>query len=249
MIRSPLGRMIPVFLLLSPILAACGDDQAAPPPPPPPAVTVAIRPAQHHRLRRVCRPFRRDGRGRDSRARLGLSGAVHFRDGQIVKKGDLLFTIDRRPFENALARPRPISARPRPTRPLRRPISSAPQSLVKDRAISEQTFDQRVQAARSAEANMKAQEAAVAQAELDLQFTELRAPDRRPHRRPPRLAGQSRHRRFGRQHLAARHDRLDRSDPLRVHLRRGLLSALRARLARSPARMSANGSRAGSNCG
>src|SRR6201999_280776 len=48
--------------------------------------------------------------------------------------------------------------------------------LVRDKTITEQTFDQRTQAKRVAEASVAAQEAAVRQAELDLQFTELKAP-------------------------------------------------------------------------
>ena len=48
--------------------------------------------------------------------------------------------------------------------------------LVRDRTITEQTFEQRTQAKRVAEASVAAQEAAVRQAELDLQFTELKAP-------------------------------------------------------------------------
>jgi RND family efflux transporter MFP subunit len=47
---------------------------------------------------------------------------------------------------------------------------------VRDRTIAEQTFEQRAQAKRNAEASVAANEAAVRQAELDLQFTELRAP-------------------------------------------------------------------------
>ena len=50
----------------------------------------------------------------------------------------------------------------------------------------------------------------------------------RPYRRPSHLARQSRHRRPRGQHVAARHHRLDRSDPFRVHLRRGVVPALRA---------------------
>src|SRR5262249_50975986 len=49
-------------------------------------------------------------------------------------------------------------------------------ALVKERTITEQTFDQRTQAKRVAEASVQAQEAAVRQATLDLDFTELRAP-------------------------------------------------------------------------
>ncbi len=47
---------------------------------------------------------------------------------------------------------------------------------MRDKTITEQTFDQRTQVKRVAEANVAAQEAAVRQAELDLNFTELRAP-------------------------------------------------------------------------
>ena len=47
---------------------------------------------------------------------------------------------------------------------------------MRDKTITEQTFDQRTQAKRVAEASVAAQEAAVRQAELDLEFTELRAP-------------------------------------------------------------------------
>ncbi len=47
---------------------------------------------------------------------------------------------------------------------------------MRDKTITEQTFDQRTQAKRVAEASVAAQEAAVRQAELDLQFTELKAP-------------------------------------------------------------------------
>ena len=83
-------------------------------------------------------------------------------------------------------------------------------------------------------ASVVANEAAVRQAELDLEFTELARAGRGPHRRPARDAGQSRHRRHRRQHHAARDHRVARSDPARVHLRRGLLPALRAALARRP---------------
>ena len=47
---------------------------------------------------------------------------------------------------------------------------------MRDRTITEQSFDQRTQAYRGALASVSANEAAVRQAELDLEFTELRAP-------------------------------------------------------------------------
>src|ERR1700676_4098345 len=97
---------IAAIVMIAPALAACGQSQSQPKSaaPAPPQVTVA-------------KPVTRQIAAQDKyvsplaavesvevRARVsGYLAAIHFQDGQIVRKGDLLFTIDRRPFETSLA--------------------------------------------------------------------------------------------------------------------------------------------------
>jgi RND family efflux transporter MFP subunit len=111
------------------------------------------------------------------RARVsGYLEKVHFKDGQVVKEGDPLFTIDRRPYESSLAQAKGNLAQARANLAFATSDLARASQLVRDRTITEQTFDQRTQAKSVAEASVSAQEAAVRQAELDLQFTELKAP-------------------------------------------------------------------------
>jgi RND family efflux transporter MFP subunit len=111
------------------------------------------------------------------RARVsGYLEKVHFRDGQMIKEGDPLFTIDKRPFQNAVDQARANLAQARANLAFAEADLNRGSQLVRDRTITEQTFDQRTQAQRSATASVAANEAQVRQAELELQFTELRAP-------------------------------------------------------------------------
>src|SRR3954453_2263755 len=175
--RNVLTRAAPLLLAFAPILAACGGGAPKQAAPPPPAVTVA-KPAKQS----VTNYDEYVGRfiaveSVEIRAR--VSGSLdkgHFKDGQIVKQGDLLFTIDRRPLEATLAQARATLAQARANLAFATSDLARASQLVRDRTITEQTFDQRTQAKNVAEASVAAQEAAVRQAELDIQFTELKAP-------------------------------------------------------------------------
>jgi RND family efflux transporter MFP subunit len=111
------------------------------------------------------------------RARVpGYLEAIHFQDGQMVNAGDLLFTIDRRPFQIALAQAQAGLVQAKATLAFAESDLARAQGLAIGTVITQQTFDQRTQAKRIAEASVAAQQAAERQATLDLEFTELRAP-------------------------------------------------------------------------
>jgi RND family efflux transporter MFP subunit len=166
-------------LALGLVLAGCDGEapRAAPASPPPPQVSVA-RPV----AKKVTEQDEYVGRfvavdSVEIRARVsGYLSEIHFTDGQFVKEGELLFTLDRRPFQADLAQARANLAQTKANLAYAVTDLARGKDLVGRNVISQQTFDQRTQAKAVAEANVAAQEAAVKQAELNLEFTELRAP-------------------------------------------------------------------------
>ena len=170
---------IAAIIALLPALAACDQSQSKTQPAasPPPQVTVA-----HPVSRMIADHDEYVGRfvaveSVEVRARVpGYLAAIHFQDGQIVKTGDLLFTIDRRPFKTALAQAQASLAQARANLAFAESDLARGQGLSVGSVITQQTLDQRMQAKRVAQAAVAAQEAAAEQAGLDLEFTELRAP-------------------------------------------------------------------------
>jgi RND family efflux transporter MFP subunit len=179
MSKLPFARLPVVALVgaLSGLLAGCGQSQQQAAAPSDPVVTVA-RPAQ----KTVVEQDEYVGRfvpidSVEVRARVsGYLDQVHFTDGQMVKQGDLLFTVDKRPFQTSLDQASANLAQARANLAFTEADLARAAQLVRDKTITEQTFDQRTQAKKVAEAAVAAQEAAVRQARLDLSFTELRAP-------------------------------------------------------------------------
>jgi multidrug efflux system membrane fusion protein len=169
--NAALGAAISLVLLL----AACG--QSAPPAPPAPQVTIAAPVAQKliDRDEYVGRFVAVDAV--EIRARVsGYLEKIHFTDGQLVKAGDLLFTVDQRPFQAALDQARADLARAKSQTVLTAADLSRAETLLQQKTIAEALYDQRVQAKRAADAALQSAEAAVKNAELNLEFTELRAP-------------------------------------------------------------------------
>jgi RND family efflux transporter MFP subunit len=171
---SLIARVL-VALAFAPALASCGSNTPASLPPP--KVTVA-KPVQRSLVdydEYVGRFVAIDSVEIRSRVS-GYLDRVHFTDGQIVKQGDLLFTIDRRPFQTSLDQAKANLSQTRANLAFAEADLERAQQLVGNKTITEQAFEQRTQAKRVAEAAVAAQEAAVRQAGLDLDFTELHAP-------------------------------------------------------------------------
>ena len=170
------ARLFVVPLSLTTLVASCGEPKQQGGPPPP-AVTVAT-PVK----RTVFDYDEYVGRfaainAVEVRARVsGYLDQLHFKDGQLVKQGDLLFTIDKRPFQNTLDQARANLVQAQSNVSFTESDYTRGQQLVRDKTITDQTFEQRAQAFRNAKASVSNNEAAVRQAELDLEFTELRAP-------------------------------------------------------------------------
>ncbi len=164
------------------LLAGC--DQGAPQaqaqqkaPPPPPAVSVS-KPIQQHVIDWDEYTGRFDAvEFVEIRARVsGYLTEIAFKDGQEVKKGDKLFTIDPRPFERALeqAEAELFAARTKVENANLDVDRGRP--LIEKKVISDKVFDDRMNILREAQAAVRVAEAKVKSAELDLSFTTISSP-------------------------------------------------------------------------
>lgn len=106
----------------------------------------------------------------------GAVTAIHFQDGQMVKAGELLFTIDGRPFQAALAGARAELAAADSAVALARSDYARAAKLQGDEALAASEMDALQAKVQSAEASVAAAKAHVQARALDLEFTQVRAP-------------------------------------------------------------------------
>jgi multidrug efflux system membrane fusion protein len=159
-------------------LSACGgpaDAQGGPPPAAPVSVAPAV-------MRTVTDHEEFSGRLEatefvELRPRVGgIIERVHFADGALVKKGDLLFTIDPRPFQAEAARAESLRIAAVARAELARSELARAQSLLDAKAVSLQEFDQLTSGSRTAQADIATAEAALRVAQLNLDYAAVRAP-------------------------------------------------------------------------
>jgi RND family efflux transporter MFP subunit len=113
----------------------------------------------------------------DVRARVGgYLDSIHFKDGQIVNKDDVLFIIDPRPFKATLAAAEKDAQALSSRLALARNDLERAKKLIATRSISQEDFDTRAKEAEAAEASWEAAKAKIERARLDVEFTEVKAP-------------------------------------------------------------------------
>jgi len=111
------------------------------------------------------------------RARVsGYIDQVNFAEGQPVRKGQVLFTIDQRPYKTALESAQAQLQRAQVAAQHAETLSTRAQDLVKDHAVSREEADNRSASLAQAQANVRAAQADVAAARLNLEFTQVRSP-------------------------------------------------------------------------
>jgi RND family efflux transporter MFP subunit len=176
--RWRLGALVAAPVVVGAItVAALNREQPAIAAPPAPTVTVAAP---------LVRPINEwdsyVGRFEASKAvevRPRVSGAVtavHFTDGAIVRQGQLLFTIDPRPFAAALAEAQAGLATAQSDVALARANLDRANRLIEDEAVSKSDLDQLSARMRAANAALAGAQARVRARALDMEFTQVRAP-------------------------------------------------------------------------
>jgi membrane fusion protein, multidrug efflux system len=106
----------------------------------------------------------------------GTVQAVHFREGALVKKGDLLLTIDPAPYAAEVDRAAAQVAAAQARVSYTHSEFERAQRLLDERAIAQREADERGNAQREADANLRAAQAALQTARLSLGYTQVRAP-------------------------------------------------------------------------
>ncbi|MFA5949455.1 MAG: efflux RND transporter periplasmic adaptor subunit [Hyphomicrobium sp.] len=179
------AKVIAIFLVLAPLvlaMAACGDtEKATKGAPEATAPAVLVEPAEKRTLARQIEFIGRVEAMEkvDLRARVkGFLGARLFADGDHVKQGQVVFTIEREPFETAVAQKNAQLASAKADYAFAKQQLDRATQLMRENssAISQATLDQRISDEQRRKAGILEAEAAVREAEINLSYTEIKSP-------------------------------------------------------------------------
>ena len=168
--------LLGALLLIADLLAGCGDKPPAAGAGPPP-VTVA-RPLE----KKITEWDEYTGRFTavetvEIRARVsGFIDSMSFKDGQIVKQGDLLFVIDPRPYRLAVEQAKADLERAQAKLDIATLDVTRATPLIQNQTLTGREFDTRKSTQRDAAGQVGSAQANLKQAELNLEWTEVRAP-------------------------------------------------------------------------
>jgi RND family efflux transporter MFP subunit len=180
MIQLLQKKLAPEVILLALFsVSGCGKQAGPPPAPPPPPVTIA-RPIQKEVVDWDEFTGRTDAvQIVEIRPRVsGYLDNLTFRAGDIVEKGDLLFVIDPRPYQAILNQANGQLRQAEAQKQLQAADLARAQRLQATRVISKEEYDTNVAQANQAAAQYVAAQAAVESAQLNLDFTQIKAPIR-----------------------------------------------------------------------
>lgn len=156
--------------------AQAASTEVAPAPPAVPVTVTTVQPRPVHVWREVSGRFEAVDRV-ELRSRVaGAIQAVHFREGGLVSQGDLLFTIDPEPYRAVVDRARGAVASAEARLTLATTELDRGTALLARNTISQSEVAQRKSTKASTEAELQSAKAALKLAELDLAYTEIRAP-------------------------------------------------------------------------
>ena len=168
--------LVSAVLICGSLFVGCSRKPAQTAPPPPEVLVTTVKPQDVPRV--LERVATLDG-FINANINAQVQGYIVSRDyqeGSVVKKGDLLFQIDPRPFEAALAQAKGTLAKDKANQVKADADEKRAIDLFKKKVISDQERDTAIAAAQAGRANIEADEAAVKQAELNLGYTKVISP-------------------------------------------------------------------------